>query len=182
MNEQIKYPWLKARHWETNKRISDTNALNNMPEGWKRAFGDILCEELDKAIREDGVLEEFTILQLKEKYGELRIYCAPMTDKVAEVVRAFEIISRHVCINCGRPDTPMLMTTWEEPVCKECYAKSSIASKTPYETIASPRDKIPDTIRWATWSKETGDVAHEQNIKEFANKIRKKWRDGESAT
>lgn len=46
--------------------------LDEMPEGWRIAFGKQLCDELKAELERAGRLESYRILQIKEKYGALR--------------------------------------------------------------------------------------------------------------
>lgn len=43
--------------------------LDDMPNGWRDAFGKQMCEEIREALIEDGDLDRWRIVQLKEKYG-----------------------------------------------------------------------------------------------------------------
>ena len=43
--------------------------LDSMPTGWRKAFGEQMCEEIRQALIEDGDLDRWRIVQLKEKYG-----------------------------------------------------------------------------------------------------------------
>ena len=49
-----KYPWLKINSLYSSDG-SDYDAMDDIPEGWRIAFGDLLCEELDAAIKKAGV-------------------------------------------------------------------------------------------------------------------------------
>lgn len=69
-----KYPWLIPRNRFTGK-ISwvhypyDSTELDDMPKGWRIAFGDIWCEEIQKILVKNHSVNEFRIIQLKEKFG-----------------------------------------------------------------------------------------------------------------
>ena len=45
-----------------------------MPDGWRIAFGEEMCAELKVIIEKHGAMEEYAILDIKEKYGELCWY------------------------------------------------------------------------------------------------------------
>ena len=49
--------------------------LDDMPDGWRIAFGEQMCAEIKQALLEEGgekLLNEYRILQIKEKYGLLK--------------------------------------------------------------------------------------------------------------
>lgn len=43
--------------------------LDDLPDGWRVAFGDQMCEEIREALIEDGDLDRYRVVQVKEKYG-----------------------------------------------------------------------------------------------------------------
>ena len=55
-----KYPWLKINSLYSFDG-SDYDTMDDIPEGWRIAFGDLLCEELDSAIKKAGVEDDFEI-------------------------------------------------------------------------------------------------------------------------
>ena len=96
--------------------------LDAMPDGWRKAFGEQLCEELKAALEESGQLEEYRILQIKEKYGTLRWYSYFPNEKVREVIYKYEKLSARTCICCGKPAT-VVTTGWISPYCDDCVPK-----------------------------------------------------------
>jgi len=129
-NKQLidKYPFLRPRDWGGNP-IPDEKLnykftfLDDMPHGWKIAFGEQMCEELKSALEEDGVLESYSVLQVKEKFGFLHWYdCG--TDKTNAIIRKYEDISERTCIRCGKPATKMSLG-WISPFCEECATELS---------------------------------------------------------
>ena len=98
-----------------------------MPEGWRLAFGEQLCQEIQEALEEaqkldpNGGYEEcaittnydskvivpyiegYRITEIKEKYGTLRWYDNGATQKVHDIIAKYERLSGDVCIRCGKP-------------------------------------------------------------------------------
>lgn len=76
-NELIeKYPWLKSRNLWTGEEIDNNNEytwLDDMPNGWKKAFGLQLCEELDKILKKANYRNDYRISQIKEKWRILTL-------------------------------------------------------------------------------------------------------------
>ena len=95
--------------------------LDSMPAGWRKAFGEEMCEEIRKALIEDDDLERWRIVQLKEKYGSLRIYDNGYKkgSRIPEIISKYENISMRTCVCCGRPATKITLG-WISPYCDRC--------------------------------------------------------------
>ena len=123
-----KYPWLLPRNRWTGKVIEDYDysftELDDMPDGWRIAFGEQFCadiqHELDKLKPEAAA--DFRVLQIKEKFGQLRFYTNWVTEGINEVIRQYENLSEHTCIGCGAPATK-ISTGWISPWCDKCAGK-----------------------------------------------------------
>lgn len=68
-----RYPFLIPRYdWsgEIIKNYDYTSTyLDDIPVGWKIAFGEMMCEEIRQELVRCNYLDEYRILQIKEKYG-----------------------------------------------------------------------------------------------------------------
>lgn len=99
----------------------DTTWYDDIPKGWKKAFGKELSERIRKALVEKYgkrfPKRAVEICEVKEKYGELRIY-ASAPDKVLDIFDEYESKSFHHCIHCGRKATKYTLG-WILPVCEE---------------------------------------------------------------
>lgn len=104
-----KYPWLEVRNVWTDKIIEDTNFtwLDDLPKGWKIAFGEQMVEELDKILRKANYQNNYRITQIKEKYGSLRWYDNGVPTEILEEqnkwLAKYEDLSEHTCMICGKP-------------------------------------------------------------------------------
>ena len=99
----LRYPFFKSRNVWTGKFLGyGFTWYDFIPEGWRKAFGKQLCKELRNAWKLSGK-EDFFFTQIKEKYGELRLYIASGTDAIYEVLHKYENMSHKYCISCGRP-------------------------------------------------------------------------------
>lgn len=70
-NKELKalYSWLKPRNCWTGELIeTDSTELDSMPNGWRIAFGDKMCKELDKILRKADYQNDYRILDIKEKW------------------------------------------------------------------------------------------------------------------
>ena len=96
--------------------------LDDMPDGWRNAFGEKMCQEIKYALLRVGgekALKEYRVDQIKEKYGELRWYSNHYIDRVEDIVEKYSETSRRICIKCGKPATK-ISTGWISPFCDEC--------------------------------------------------------------
>lgn len=98
--------------------------LDSMLDGWRIAFGEQLCQELKDALDEFDYTDKYIILQVKEKYGGLRIYDngIPVGCLAHDIIRKYEDISYDTCIRCGKPATKMSLV-WICPYCDDCANK-----------------------------------------------------------
>lgn len=144
------YPFLKPKNVWTGAELDDYDysytELDCMPEGWRIAFGMKMCEEIKQALlkaqkefpnegyKESEIttnydsdkiiplLEGYTILQIKEKYGGLRWYDGGAPKYVHDVVSKYEKLSYKTCIVCGKP-AKYRSAGWVSPYCRRCAHK-----------------------------------------------------------
>lgn len=96
-------------------------ALDEMPDGWRKAFGEQMCQEIMDELTECGLVDDYYPVQIKEKYGSLRWYDNGGTDKLYnEIIPKYEKLSERTCIICGEPATKISMG-WISPYCDKCY-------------------------------------------------------------
>lgn len=100
--------------------------LDDIPKGWKKAFGVQMCEELRDILIEADYLDKYQVVQAKEKYGVLRIYDNGVPESIYDKYHAwlvkYEALSRDTCICCGKPGK-MRTDGWISPWCDECYER-----------------------------------------------------------
>ena len=171
------YPWLRLENLYTGKIDEELDAMDDMPDGWKLAFGDMFCEEMDAAIRKANLVDDFVVLQVKEKWGFLHFYVSHHTDEINDIIRKYEILSSRICLGCGKPDVSMLNLSWISPLCEDCY-NEHISDTRPYSEVSDEDNKMPDVMKYRQYSKEfnpPGWKDFEIDISETAEKIRKRW-------
>ena len=124
-NKQLceQYPFLLPRNIWTDKIPKDFDysytELDAMPDGWRKAFGLQMCEELKQELIKINKMDEFRIVQIKEKFGELRFYTNWVTDEIEAIINKYTKLSKKTCINCGKPAT-VITTGWISPFCNDC--------------------------------------------------------------
>lgn len=69
-----KYPWLQLRNVWTNERLnSEFTWLDDLPEGWRKAFGLQMIEELDQILKKANYQEKYQVSQIKEKWRKIML-------------------------------------------------------------------------------------------------------------
>ena len=98
------------------------NWIDSVPEGWKVLIP-CLLEDLEMACIADNTdINDIKISDVKEKYGELRIY-ATCSDTCQKILDIYQFISSMFCINCGHPHIAMTKG-WIAPFCNDCWKES----------------------------------------------------------
>lgn len=128
----LKYPFWKSYNVWTGKFCGyNFTEYNTIPYGWRKAFGKQLSKELKHVIKEEKeriwqkthtrakARDLLCWEQIKEKYGTLRLYAAT-TEKIHKVLYKYEEMSKHYCINCGRP-AEYETSGWIEYLCENCF-------------------------------------------------------------
>ena len=80
-----------------------------------------MCNEIKESLLRSGgkkALKEYSILEIKEKFGGLCWYDSCSTIEVGKIISKYENISYHTCIVCGKPAN-VRTTGWICPYCNE---------------------------------------------------------------
>ena len=93
--------------------------LDEIPDGWRKAFGLNLLYDLKEALALDGTSDEFAFLEIKEKYGALRITATGCGEKTNEVIEKYGKLSKYYCVYCGKK-AKFITQSWICPWCEEC--------------------------------------------------------------
>lgn len=155
-NRQLceKYPFLIPSNRWTGRRITEgagfwfrepevipeydyeRTELDLMPDGWRIAFGEALCQELKEELERAGALDTYRITDIKEKYGSLRWYDNGNTREGYQIIGKYTGLSKRICIICGKPAT-RITTGWISPYCDVCCApeERSIPIEEYYDAI-----------------------------------------------
>lgn len=133
-----RYPFLTVCDWWTGKPIKGYNFtyLDDMPGGWRKAFGEQMCEEIRSILIKGNYLYEYRVVQIKEKYGALRWYDSGTPTSIyyelQDIINKYEELSERTCICCGRPATKISLG-WISPFCDKCAEK--LSDRTKFENI-----------------------------------------------
>ena len=160
-----KYPFLIPHNRWSRKRITEAQdggywpgspeevpeydweytELDDMPDGWRIAFGEQLCEDLKRELLAAGgqkALEDYMVVQIKEKYGYLRWYDNGCTERwYREILPKYEALSERTCLHCGKP-AKFISAGWISPWCEDC-AKEINDDMVPVEEWFSEEEGDP---------------------------------------
>ena len=158
-----KYPFLIPSNRFSGKRITEGagsrpgspevssgydweyTELDSMPDGWRTAFGEQMCEELKTALIKADLLDRYRVMDIKEKYGHLRWYDNGGTRIVKEIISKYEEISKRICICCGRRAT-LIALGWISPYCDSCVPDNerTVPVKKYYDTTEVDHNDLFD--------------------------------------
>lgn len=128
-----KYKWLRIKQY--NEDGTESYVVENdkyasliecLPDGWAKAFGEKMVDELNEIIEKYDFADSYNIQQIKEKYGMLRWYDSGVpieaTDEYYAWLNKYAVLSEQTCIKCGNKATHMTKG-WIVPLCDECDKK-----------------------------------------------------------
>lgn len=176
-----KYPWLWPVDWRgnkiTRKRLDyDFTWIDEIPRGWRIAFGMLMIKDIDKELRRYNYNKKFHILQIKEKYGEMRFYHAGAPGEVDHIIDAYSHLSTNICVVCGKVDVPMVEGGWISPFCEKCYTSTGYYTSEDYNNSKDEDNMMITEIKWSRYSHETDKwEQYTRDISEYTNKVRKKY-------
>ncbi|MFR3182189.1 MAG: hypothetical protein ACLTPN_00985 [Clostridia bacterium] len=126
-----KYPWLQIRNVWDNKPVEDCEFtwLDDLPFGWRKAFGLEMVEKLDQILRKANYQNKYRITQIKEKWGFLHWYDngvpASIYEEYNNWLNKYEELSKHTCIMCGEKGE-LIDKGWIMPLCLKCKESEDI--------------------------------------------------------
>ena len=180
------HPFLLPRNVWTDKVAKDYDytwtEYDAIPAGWRKSFGKFLLEDLREACLKTNFLHRLRFMQIKEKYGSLRMYINGAPEEVYDVLHKYEFISEYICYYCGSPNACVVDDYgWYLPMCKHCWDKFNKKREekgrttVSWETAAGDYEaSLPNEYKITRYSKKDGETTITYDISETANKIRKK--------
>ena len=119
----VEFPFLRVYGQESCHGVTST-MLDDMPQGWRIAFGRKLCEELKEELVKNNALDSYEVEQIKEKFGGLRWYDNCHLPGVQVIIAKYEVLSEKTCIVCGKP-AKWMSKGWISPYCDDCATYQS---------------------------------------------------------
>ena len=118
------YPFLKLK--DNYDDMMTYTWLDNMPIGWRIAFGEQMCKEIKEELVKNNELDFYEIIDIKEKFGGLRWYDNSYLPGIQFIKAKYEALSEKTCITCGKP-AKWISGGWISPYCDECATKQAKA-------------------------------------------------------
>ena len=82
-----------------------------------------MWDELKAILEKADYVDKFRFVQIKEKYGTLRLYHEGVPEKIYAEVEEWEAkydgLSEKTCIHCGKP-AKYVSIGWISPWCEDC--------------------------------------------------------------
>lgn len=176
-----KYPFLAPVDWYGHKMSHKQHKYNftildDIPIGWKNLFLQF-CEDIKPILIKGNYLNKYYFIQLKEKYGSIRIYDngvpSSIRKEISRLIHDYEIISENVCIDCGNPYAKMCNVSWISPFCEKCFKK--YYHNIDYSSVTKENDIMDNTYKITRW--DNGNKTEEViDISDKVAKIKSKWR------
>lgn len=82
-----------------------------------------LCKNIQEWCDKNDQAKQVKFTQIKEKWGELRVYCEGYPDEIDEMIAQAAKESITICQNCGSKNNIKITTGWVTYLCKDCYTE-----------------------------------------------------------
>lgn len=146
-----KYPFLMPRGWNEKKPDHyhyQWTLLDGLCDGWRKAFGRMMLDDLMEACKRDEIdPKSLYIVEIKEKWGMMRLSLNNVGYNLQYVIDAYEEVSGNICCKCGKIDVPMTNFGWMLPLCQDCYVSDNRSAKKYEEMLlkkTADECRIPD--------------------------------------
>ncbi len=111
--------WFDTKVLDKILFLSSYTELDAMEPGWRKAFGIQMCKDIRKQLIKEKKLFKWRIVQLKEKFGGMRLYSNFASDELYDIIDKYTQISYRTCGDCGKPATK-ISKGWIYPYCDDC--------------------------------------------------------------
>ena len=87
-------------------------------DGWFKLLYQI-SKDIQRVIdnQPDELLKDFAVLQVKEKFGELRFYVGSFNQEIGDLIKKAEEMSGQLCEICGKKGSMSVKGGWYKTVC-----------------------------------------------------------------
>lgn len=189
MNRNLvkKYPFLLPRNRFSGEPPDDYDYsytewdLMEVEQGWYKMIS-LLIKDLRKELIRCNYLNDYRIMQVKEKYGGLRWYSGgiPIDCDADKIADDYEYLSNYVCCKCGSLEAHNVnVFGWYTTICRDCFNKQMEnralkGYKTiNYDDLIDPEDILKDKREWTTHDLEHGEQHHSCDISGIISRLRK---------
>jgi hypothetical protein len=112
-------------------------------QGWFEVLWD-LCVAIEGIARSRAAAGKrlIRIVQVKEKYGTLRVYVEGGCQEVYDLIDAAETRSESVCEACGKPGNLMEIRGWWQTVCPSHELMALLPSRAHFDISMDGEDPL----------------------------------------
>lgn len=124
------YPFLVIKDGD-----AEYSWYEDIPDGWRKAFGPQMIEELNGllliASKREGIdwMQKYEIIDIKEKWGYLHwdaLAPSCIYDEYNEWKEKYKVLSHNTCIKCGASAGGYTIG-WVVPICSRCAQEYGLA-------------------------------------------------------
>lgn len=167
--------WIVARNVWSGRYYNDTTYYDEFTGGWALLWHMCLDEINVELHKHPDIMKEFYFVECKEKFGEMRIYTSCLTDEIDDIIDKYSFISGHVCMQCGKPDTPMTNNGWLWCECKDCFEKNKYHKHIKYEDVADLENAVCPNERKIRRYENGKETIIAYDIKDTVDRYRQEW-------
>ena len=104
-----KYPWLKPE--EDTYMYTE---LDRLADGWRAAFGDAICKDINKELRKHNSVDTYKIVDIRAVNGRLLWISEGQSPwcQLDKIFDKYEKIAANTCIVCGKET--------KDHICNKC--------------------------------------------------------------
>ena len=122
-----RYPFIEYKDYveKPGKHYYDSTHLDCLPSGWRKSFVPEMLERIRNVLLRQGedALKNYSLEQVKEKWGSLRWYDYGGNDEIDEIISYYEDVSMSVCIQCGKRHSKYITSPYVCFICEKCLKK-----------------------------------------------------------
>jgi ribosomal protein L37E len=114
---QDRFEWVPKLNPLYNKKMIVPMYID-CDEGWFDLIWK-LCEDIDEIVKREG-WTDFSVDQIKEKFGGLRFYINGANKEIFDLINEAEAKSFNICERCGKKGVAYVSYGWVKTLCSKC--------------------------------------------------------------
>ncbi|RUS44580.1 hypothetical protein [Cohnella sp. AR92] len=109
------FPWIKSVH---GSRFAEDGF--SCGDGWYQLLYDMFLEIEAAYAKSSGTENRSSVGQIKQKFGELRVYIYDVFPEVNDIISEKQKVSTSICEQCGKEGKLERRTGVFQTLCDEC--------------------------------------------------------------
>lgn len=124
MNKNLENQLVQRYPWVTNGNILNVyNIVCDCNDGWYTHIYNMLGQIEDYYKQNAVDINSIKILEIKEKFGELRVYADCSIEGAYSIIKEYELAAAGICEICGQPGKLDREKGWAKTICSNCASK-----------------------------------------------------------